>query len=85
MVELNDVAATLAARPRVLCHRDYHTANLMVDHSERIRVVDYQDARMGASAYDLVSLLLDRLTAPPAGDEIKQQQSFFSTRERGGD
>ncbi|MEJ7615918.1 MAG: phosphotransferase [Pyrinomonadaceae bacterium] len=77
MVELNDVAATLAARPRVLCHRDYHTANLMVDHSERIRVVDYQDARMGASTYDLVSLLLDRLTEPPAGDDIKQQQSFF--------
>jgi aminoglycoside/choline kinase family phosphotransferase len=25
--ELNDIAAELAAVPRVLCHRDYHTAN----------------------------------------------------------
>lgn len=77
MVELNDVAAALAARPRVLCHRDYHTANLIVDADERIRVVDYQDARMGAAAYDLVSLLLDRLTEPPPEGEIKRQQAFF--------
>src|SRR5207253_2379013 len=38
--ELNDIAAELAAVPRVLCHRDYHTANLMLDTPGNVRVVD---------------------------------------------
>src|SRR5258706_11618354 len=59
-VELNDVAAELAGCRRVLCHRDYHSANLLVDKKGQIRVVDHQDARMGPASYDLVSLLLDR-------------------------
>src|SRR6185503_14840913 len=45
--ELNDIAAELAARPRVLCHRDFHAANLMLDNEQRLRIVDHQDARMG--------------------------------------
>ena len=61
--ELNYVAAELAAAPRVLCHRDFHTANLMLDSKNRLRVVDHQDARMGPASYDLVSLLLDRQPA----------------------
>ena len=47
--ELNDVAAELAARPRVLCHRDYHSSNLIVDYKKELRIVDHQDARMGPS------------------------------------
>src|SRR5678815_703635 len=58
--ELNDIAAELAAVPRVLCHRDYHAANLMIDPKGRMRIVDHQDARMGPASYDLVSFLLDR-------------------------
>src|SRR5437660_1916076 len=60
-VELNDVAAELAARPRVLCHRDYHAFNLIVDRKDRLRIIDHQDARLGPATYDLVSLLLDRV------------------------
>lgn len=77
MVEMNDVAAELAARPRVLCHRDYHTANLILDDQERVRVIDYQDARMGPATYDLVSLLLDRRTELPDRAEIDRHQRFF--------
>src|SRR5712691_11742581 len=58
--ELNDVAAELSACRRVLCHRDYHSANLLVDGHGQIRIVDHQDARMGPASYDLVSLLMDR-------------------------
>lgn len=56
--ELGAVVAELAAEPRVLCHRDYHSRNLMV-HAGRLYVIDFQDARMGPDTYDLVSLLRD--------------------------
>jgi aminoglycoside/choline kinase family phosphotransferase len=48
----------LAAEPRVLCHRDYHSRNLML-HNEELYIIDFQDARMGPDTYDLVSLLRD--------------------------
>jgi aminoglycoside/choline kinase family phosphotransferase len=48
----------LAAEPRVLCHRDYHSRNLML-HDGRLYIIDFQDARMGPDTYDLVSLLRD--------------------------
>jgi|ERR1051326_307914 aminoglycoside/choline kinase family phosphotransferase len=84
-VELNDIAAELAACPRVLCHRDYHTANLMVDKGRRIRIVDHQDARMGPASYDLVSLLLDRQPEPPSLAELRSHRLFFleARRRRG--
>jgi N-acetylmuramate 1-kinase len=48
----------LAAEPRVLCHRDYHSRNLML-HDDQLYIIDFQDARMGPDTYDLVSLLRD--------------------------
>jgi N-acetylmuramate 1-kinase len=48
----------IASWPRVLCHRDYHSRNLMV-HGGRLVWIDFQDARMGPATYDLVSLLRD--------------------------
>ena len=48
----------LANEPRVLCHRDYHSRNLML-HEGGLFIIDFQDARMGPDTYDLVSLLRD--------------------------
>jgi len=48
----------LADEPRVLCHRDYHSRNLML-HDRRLYIIDFQDARMGPDTYDLASLLRD--------------------------
>ena len=56
--ELSAISIELAAEPRVLCHRDFHSRNLMVQRN-RLVVIDFQDARMGPSTYDLVSLLRD--------------------------
>ena len=56
--EWSSMAGELAAEPRVLCHRDYHSRNLML-HAGSLYIIDFQDARMGPDTYDLVSLLRD--------------------------
>jgi aminoglycoside/choline kinase family phosphotransferase len=58
MHELAAMVAELAAEPRVLCHRDYHSRNLML-RDDQLFIIDFQDARMGPDTYDLVSLLRD--------------------------
>ena len=80
--ELNDIAAELAAAPRVLCHRDYHASNLMIDGKNRLRVIDHQDARMGPASYDLVSFLLDRQPCPPTLAELRAHRLFFLEERR---
>jgi aminoglycoside/choline kinase family phosphotransferase len=56
--EFAAIAGELAAEPRVLCHRDYHSRNLML-HEGSLYIIDFQDTRMGPDTYDLVSLLRD--------------------------
>lgn len=80
--ELNDISAELAAQPRVLCHRDFHAANLMVDSNNRLRIVDHQDARMGPVTYDLVSFLLDRRFEPPSFAELRAYRLFLLEERR---
>ena len=56
--EYASIVDELAAEPRVLCHRDYHSRNLML-YKGRLYIIDFQDARMGPDTYDLASLLRD--------------------------
>jgi len=56
--EWRSIVAELAGEPRVLCHRDYHSRNLMLRDGS-LYIIDFQDARMGPDTYDLVSLLRD--------------------------
>jgi N-acetylmuramate 1-kinase len=56
--EFGVIVEQLAAEPRVLCHRDYHSRNLML-HEDELYIIDFQDARMGPDTYDLASLLRD--------------------------
>ena len=60
------LSTELAAEPRVFCHRDYHSRNLMLCDRE-LCVIDFQDARMGPDTYDLVSLLRDCYIDQPDG------------------
>ena len=56
--EYASIVEELASEPPVLCHRDYHSRNLML-HGGSLHIIDFQDARMGPDTYDLASLLRD--------------------------
>jgi hypothetical protein len=49
----------------------------MLDHRGRMRIIDHQDARIGSPAYDLVSLLLDRITEPPSREWLAEKRRYF--------
>ncbi len=55
---LGGICKTLADEPTVLCHRDFHSRNVMCK-GERLSMIDFQDARLGPAQYDLASLLKD--------------------------
>jgi N-acetylmuramate 1-kinase len=75
--EFHELASELEGHASVLCHRDFHAANLMIDPRGRMRIIDHQDARMGAASYDLVSLLLDRITDLPPREWLAEKRHFF--------
>ncbi|MCJ8275440.1 MAG: phosphotransferase [Bdellovibrionales bacterium] len=52
------IATKLYESPQVICHRDFHSRNVMLKY-DQVVIIDFQDARMGPPAYDLVSLFYD--------------------------
>ena len=72
--ECSALVAELARSPRLLCHRDYQVRNLMLKQ-DRLYIIDFQDARMGPSSYDLVSLLKDSIQLEPK--EIEAQVDYY--------
>ncbi len=79
--EFKELSAWLEQRAAVLCHRDFHAANLMIRPDGSLAIIDHQDARIGSVTYDLVSLLLDRVTEPPSDDWIAGKiQHFLKSR-----
>jgi aminoglycoside/choline kinase family phosphotransferase len=81
--EFATIVEELAAEPRVLCHRDYHSRNLML-HEENLYIIDFQDARMGPDTYDLVSLLRDSYV-DLTDDDVDDLIAFFLALRRGTD
>ncbi|MCB0406741.1 MAG: phosphotransferase [Bdellovibrionales bacterium] len=53
-----DICTRLDQAPKRISHRDYHSRNLMLKLGQ-MRVIDFQDARLGPVQYDLVSLIHD--------------------------
>lgn len=57
---LEQIASVVLEQPQgVFVHRDYHSRNIMLTAKNDIGIIDFQDARVGAITYDLVSLLKD--------------------------
>jgi aminoglycoside/choline kinase family phosphotransferase len=77
------IAEELAAEPRVLCHRDYHSRNLML-HAGRLYIIDFQDARMGPDTYDLASLLRDSYV-DLTDRELDELVAYFLALRKSGD
>lgn len=65
----------IASWPRVLCHRDFHSRNLM-RHRARLYWIDFQDARMGPAGYDLASLLRDSYVDLPEEFVAERAEEF---------
>jgi aminoglycoside/choline kinase family phosphotransferase len=74
--EFFEICRELEKRAKYLTHRDFHTANLMY-HDGKIKIIDHQDARIGTASYDLVSLLLDRITEKPSAEFLSEKRKFF--------
>lgn len=53
-----DICTRLDKEPKRIAHRDYHSRNLMLK-LDQMKVIDFQDARLGPIQYDLVSLMRD--------------------------
>jgi aminoglycoside/choline kinase family phosphotransferase len=81
--EFSKLVETLAAEPRVLCHRDYHSRNLML-HNSRLYIIDFQDARMGPDTYDLVSLLRDSYVDLPEQTVAELMAYFLALKGQSG-
>lgn len=75
--EFQTLAEELEKRAEVLCHRDFHAANLMIQDGE-LKIIDHQDARIGTTSYDLVSFLLDRVTTAPTPEYLREKRSLFN-------
>ena len=73
--EFAQLVKRLADEPRVLCHRDYHSRNLML-HESQLYIIDFQDARMGPDTYDLVSLLRDSYVDLP-DQTVEELLAYF--------
>ncbi len=74
--EFKELAQWLEAKANVLCHRDFHAANLML-RGDELYIIDHQDARFGSAAYDLVSLLLDRITEVPSSEWLAEKRRLL--------
>lgn len=70
------LADAVAALPRRLCHRDFHSRNLLVDGD--LMVVDFQDAMSGPLFYDLASLLHDDYREVPDRCAARATGTFWA-------
>jgi aminoglycoside/choline kinase family phosphotransferase len=57
--EFHRLALKVDSIPKTIVHRDFQSQNIMITKGRIPRVVDYQGARVGPPAYDVVSLLWD--------------------------
>jgi aminoglycoside/choline kinase family phosphotransferase len=78
-----DLAERVSGYEQVLCHRDFHSRNLILRGS-RLYMVDFQDARLGPYTYDLASLLHDSYVDVPERVREEAIACFLESSARSG-
>ena len=67
----DDLIASLAAAEHNLLLRDFHSPNIIwrpeASGTDRVGIIDFQDAMIGPSAYDVASLVQDARVDMPEG------------------
>jgi aminoglycoside/choline kinase family phosphotransferase len=81
---VEDLAEASLAAPRVVTHLDWHSRNLLLGEDDRIGIVDFQDARSGPAAYDVVSLLRDCYLRWSEGDEARWLAHYLARARAAG-
>ena len=80
---LAEIAAQLAALPRVLVHRDFQSQNIIV-RDGCAHLIDFQGMRPGLLHYDIASLLYDPYVELSAAERAELFASYCEMRTRGG-
>lgn len=76
---LSWLAEQVSHQSCVLIHRDYHSRNLMLlDDTNDLGIIDFQDAMQGPLTYDLVSLLKDCYIQWPRDRVIGWVRYFYN-------
>ncbi len=74
---LQEAAGFLAGfEEKVICHRDYHARNILLNESGSQTIIDFQDIMMGTPQYDLASLVYDAYR-PLALAKREELYNFF--------
>lgn len=79
--EAEALSQYLSSFSKWFVHRDFHSRNVMWKDGN-LAVIDFQDARLGPSAYDLVSLCFDSYTPLPQAmrrDLMEEAIAFIGT------
>ena len=69
------------SQPQILIHRDFQSQNIMIKDGN-VRIVDFQGARQGPLAYDLMSLLKDAYVDIPK-DLRKELEVYYYEKLQG--
>ena len=76
LAPFEDQAGSLAAKPRVLLHRDFQSQNIMVREG-RVAFIDFQGMRAGLAGYDVASLIYDPYVALSDAERAELSDFYF--------
>lgn len=80
---LHETAERLAARPRVLVHRDFQSQNVIIRNGQAY-LIDFQGMRPGLAEYDIASLLYDPYVSLTQLERDELLHRYVAIREANG-